>query len=389
MMSTEISPVGEPAGTVLLVDLAGKVHAKHSQSEKDIILCPAPSADPNDPLNWSRRRKWLATACSLLFTWSICYSSSACYAVFAPIHLQSGISFDDLNQGTGYMFLLFGWGLLLWQPLALTYGRRGVYLTCLLGTCLMNVWAGYAATNGKWIATRILIGFFGAPSEALVEVTITDLVRGWPRIRLKANDPSKWFTHQRGTYMGLYAMSLFGGQWAAVPSGFISDAFGWPWVLWTCAILNAFAFVVCFFLMEETMYHRDSSPRVAPYLSEVDEIPEGYTAQTHDKATSTPAYRETTVAQTFPMRTYWQKLWPFTGLNGHRNSFLEKVYRPLTMLRFPGIIFAGFIYGCFLNWFAMVNAVNSLILTAPPYNWEASVRFQFPTEKAQLTGSSL
>jgi len=66
---------------------------------------------------------------------------------------------------------------MFWQPLALTFGRRGVFLLCLLGTCMMNVFAGYAASNGRWVASRILIGFFGAPSEALVEVVMTDLVR--------------------------------------------------------------------------------------------------------------------------------------------------------------------------------------------------------------------
>lgn len=175
----DIEPVIEARdspGTVLLVDVDGHAKAKHSEARKDIVLNPAPSADPNDPLNWSLKRKWLTTLCTLLFCWCICLSSSACYSVFAPINEQSGISFDKLNQGTGYMYLLFGWGLLVWQPVALTYGRRGVFLICLLGTCFMNVWAGYAATNNTWIATRSLIGFFGAPSEALVEVVMADLV---------------------------------------------------------------------------------------------------------------------------------------------------------------------------------------------------------------------
>jgi MFS family permease len=164
-------------GTVTLVDLTGTIHAKHSSHRRDIVLNPTPSADPNDPLNWSPARKWRATLCALLYTWAVCWSSSACFSVFVPIYLQSGISITKLNEGTGYMYLLFGWALLLWIPLALTYGRRGVYLISLLGTAMMNVWAGYAANNPTWIATRILIGFFGAPSEALVEITMTDLVR--------------------------------------------------------------------------------------------------------------------------------------------------------------------------------------------------------------------
>ena len=51
-------------GTVHLVDLEGVLNAKHaSGSQKDILLVPSPSADPDDPLNWSAKRKMLSTAC--------------------------------------------------------------------------------------------------------------------------------------------------------------------------------------------------------------------------------------------------------------------------------------------------------------------------------------
>lgn len=59
------SPQDAIPGTVHLVDLEGTLLAKHS-SEKgahDIVLMPAPSNDPDDPLNWSPSRKGLATAC--------------------------------------------------------------------------------------------------------------------------------------------------------------------------------------------------------------------------------------------------------------------------------------------------------------------------------------
>lgn len=56
-----------PPGTVRLVDVENKSHGKHaSGAQSDVILNPAPSEDPEDPLNWSPRRKLLATSCILI-----------------------------------------------------------------------------------------------------------------------------------------------------------------------------------------------------------------------------------------------------------------------------------------------------------------------------------
>lgn len=50
-------------GTVHLVDLDGSMGAVHDKSQKDVVLYPTPSSDPNDPLNWSQKRKWLNSFC--------------------------------------------------------------------------------------------------------------------------------------------------------------------------------------------------------------------------------------------------------------------------------------------------------------------------------------
>lgn len=50
-------------GTVHLVDLEGTLRVKHASGDQnDVVLVPAPSDDPDDPLNWSAKRKLLSTA---------------------------------------------------------------------------------------------------------------------------------------------------------------------------------------------------------------------------------------------------------------------------------------------------------------------------------------
>lgn len=113
-------------GTQHLIDLEATLAAKHanSASQKDIVLIPTPSLDPDDPLNWTFNRKRL-------------------------IANATGLTLDERNDGTGYMFLAFGWGCLVWQPLALQYGKRPVYLFSILATLGIMIWVPYTSTNGQ------------------------------------------------------------------------------------------------------------------------------------------------------------------------------------------------------------------------------------------------
>lgn len=119
-------------GTVHLVDLQGTLAVKHAGGDlDDVVLVPAPSNDPDDPLNWSPRRKLLSTVSLVVYLLMIGLAVSCVYSIIVPISQDTGLTVAgnqsrdinhrktltytiDLNSGTGYQFLLMGWGCLLW-----------------------------------------------------------------------------------------------------------------------------------------------------------------------------------------------------------------------------------------------------------------------------------
>jgi len=179
-----------------------------------------------------------------VYVWFTGIAGSLVYSVLVPLSEALDLSEADLNAGTGYMFLLAGYGLLFWQPFALQYGKRPTYLISVAGVLAMTMWAPYARGNGQWIAKNILSGFFTAPIEALPEISVADV----------------FFAHERGTFMGVYAFVLAGSNFfAPIICGFINEKAGYKWVFYYPSIFLAFVLVFLFFFMEETNYDRNTA----------------------------------------------------------------------------------------------------------------------------------
>ncbi|KAI1842636.1 hypothetical protein JX265_012629 [Neoarthrinium moseri] len=356
-------------GTIYLVDVDGETPTfRHDASHKDVVLVPRPSSDPEDPLNWSHSRKIRAVTMSYIYVLGTGIATSLQYSVLSDITRDTGISTANLVQGTGLMFLFFGWACLIWQPLALTYGRRGVYLTSMLLTVPMMVWTAYSSTASEWFAHRILIGVICSPIESLPEVTVFDV----------------FFAHNRGTYMGLYVFVLFGSNFLApLVAGWFNDAYGWRWTMLLGAIIPAVCFFIMLMFMEETMYFRGSTIEGqdggAINTSTMKPAGPSSHAEKAELPPSAPSTSDSTDRSVLPSSgttSLWMKYRWFRSLPGRptNSDMMRMVYRPVVMIvKFPTVLWAGFLYGINLSWYNVLNGTASPILSAAPYNWSAAL----------------
>ncbi|ODV96525.1 hypothetical protein PACTADRAFT_64842 [Pachysolen tannophilus NRRL Y-2460] len=371
-------------GTTHLVDLDLSSKVEHAEGKKEIVLIPTPSEDPNDPLNWSKGRKWMHVFCIILYTFGVGVPGTCIYSILTDISEAPGvdISVTDLNDGTGYMFLFLGIGCLFFQPIALQYGKRPVYLLSTIAVAMFNLWQPYITTNGQWIASKILAGFFAAPIEALPEISISDL----------------FFEHERATYMGIYAVALFGSNYIApLVAGFINEnsrnlaVGGWKWVIYWSVIFCCMSFVFLFFFMEETNYERklsvqkDSDGNVLSSTETNGDV-KSPTVVTNVTSHQTLDELEMEVNEHLenqailvdepieyaPPKNFWQKLSLTSGIH---SKFLlwEYMKGPFYMLQFPVVLWSGFLYGSSLFWYSVLNGTESLVLSAAPYNFSSSM----------------
>ncbi|ODQ79274.1 hypothetical protein BABINDRAFT_37776 [Babjeviella inositovora NRRL Y-12698] len=360
-------------GTVHLVDLAGILNVKHNDGvggKKDVVLIPQPSSNPNDPLSWSRRKKeWQFC---LLWIWAFLEAASVNWAgpVWETWTIQFNCTFFQLNISSASCFLFLGLGCVFLQPTAMKLGRRFVYLCGTVLIIVANIIGSQANTVQVLYAVNIISGIAAAPVDSLVQISTTDV----------------FFQHERATRLSLLTFALYAGSYLGpVACGYIVEKQSWRWCYYYQIIFFGVILVIQLFCMEDTTFNRpttaleDEQEILRQVVSSIHElsvvgeetgIDEKLGSKVHQDDASSPD--EDVSANKSLKRTYWQRMHLIEREYTDPRSWFVIFYRPVLTACFPAIVWGGVVYGVQIMWLSLQATTQSLIYSAPPFNFSTS-----------------
>lgn len=319
-------------------------------NEEVITLTPPPTTSPNDPLNWSHWRKYWHASLVLFWTGFTAAISNDAGSIGDELLADYNIDYSVENTAAGVLFLGIGYWTLLASPMPWLYGRRIQYFVCIIFAIIGSIWFARIRTVQDSIWNQLFVGASESAAEALVQLSLSDL----------------FFQHQRGTVLGLYVLATSVGTFLGpLVSGYIAID-SWPWVGWAAAIISGVTFVVYYFGLEETSFHREAILGRHTGDQPVETVPANEKTVLEDKAPGSAPVHEAVHTHTSEdkRKTYRQRIQLITpaptmyGL-GFKQYGL-RLYHTFRVFAFPAVLFAGLQWGAQDAWLSFYLSVEEV-----------------------------
>ncbi|KAF4415064.1 MFS general substrate transporter [Fusarium acutatum] len=358
MMHVETATSTRPPGTELLYDNASHLQYVKDTQGNHIILVPQPSTtDPNDPLRWSRAKKWIVFLNGVFYAFMGSVTGPIMAAGMIPLTKQFGVSLQKLTYANGATLICQGVGNVFWMPFAIKFGRRPVYLLSNLLMSVACIWLGLASTASytPFIIGRAFLGLFEAPIESIVPTTITDT----------------FFLHERGAMVSAYGLSvLSGNELGPLFSALIIQYLSMAWAFYIVAMFIGLNCITMFFFMTETKY---TKPRDQTTLEASEEDhPEKKTSAQNIEDVRRSSCNDSEAQSSPPKESYLKELLPFQ--KGDPQVSLLKVFlRPCALVCYPTVLWASMIYGVSLGWNVIIGSTVAQLF-GEPYGFDSQAQ---------------
>ncbi|GAA5890993.1 hypothetical protein JCM6882_008876 [Rhodosporidiobolus microsporus] len=311
----------------------------------DIILVPQPTADPNDPLNWSAAKKWgnfMVLTAGTVMCGALGPLLSAGQVDLAE---QYNVSLSAISRALGTSLVsCLAISTIFWAAISTKIGKRPVYVAA---TCFMligTIIAGEAKNYGTLLGSRIIQGIGQAPLEFLVGSSIAE----------------QWHVHERGVPVAIWTIALLNGINITPPiAGAVYENLGFRWCWRIFSIGTAVLLLVQLVFLPETTYKRSthlpavaSAPDVGLEKGDLD----------HVERSSAPSLKQ---------KTFVQEMKLYNGIFERERSFLGLLLEPFKMAISPVVLFAVALYGLAITFLVLV-ATGSAQIFVGTYNFSTA-----------------
>lgn len=209
--------------------------------------------DPENPKNWSMRRKWLATITVAMFTFITPVASSmiapALQQIASELHVQHGLESSMLLSIFVLAYIPGPWVL---GPMSEVFGRTRVLQSAYMFFLFFCLACGFAQTKAQFLAFRFISGLGGSAPLAIGPGVLADL---WPPEQrgkalglYTAGKPLRYFNSRKLTISG----PLLGPAIAPIFGELIVQHVSWRWIFWSLSIFTGLTQIVGFFALRET-----------------------------------------------------------------------------------------------------------------------------------------
>ncbi|KPM36018.1 putative MFS-type transporter [Neonectria ditissima] len=193
--------------------------------------------DPQDPMAFSRSRKWTITLLQAIATLAATFVSSAYSGGVREVIRGFEISKEVATLGISLFVLGFAVGPLIWAPLSELYGRQRIFFVTYLALTAFNAEAAGAPTITALVTLRFFAGAFGASPLTNAGGVIADMFN----------------ESERGIATSIFAMAPFmGPAIGPIVGGFLSESQGWRWLQGLMAIFTGVLWIVIALTVPET-----------------------------------------------------------------------------------------------------------------------------------------
>ncbi|KAI9060888.1 MFS polyamine transporter [Trametes sanguinea] len=218
---------------------AEEVTARAPKDNPDVYIVDWDGPDdPENPKNWTVRKKWAVT----LVVSSYAFLSPLSSSMMAPAANQIADEFGVTSKPiialfTSIYVLGYALGPLTLAPMCELFGRARILQLSNLFYFAWNLGCGFAQNSGELIAFRFLSGIGGSAAPSIGGGVLGDV----------------WRSDQRGQAVALYSLApLLGPVIGPACGAWIAQKSDWRWVFWSTSIFCFFVQGIGLFYLKET-----------------------------------------------------------------------------------------------------------------------------------------